>query len=211
MAHDTRIITAEMRHVDSLASCHSRAFSGQFLTLLGPSFLRRFYAYYIRNSEGIVKAAVDEHDNVVGLVCGGKPELHNGFSKRCVPLYAFSILFAAVRYPLVRRRLIFHIAGVAGRFRGKKKMPERQRVYPLGRWSSLLSIGVDPAARGQGIGRRLMMEFLLESKHRGYQQIRLSVHLDNDSAIALYSNCGWKEVYRNENGIYFVKTLEEYP
>lgn len=209
MEHDIRIVTAEMRHVCGLASCHLRAFPGEFLTLLGASFLRHFYGYYIRSGEGIVKIAVDEHDNVVGSVCGGKPELHNGFSKCYVPLYALHILFAAFRYRLVRRRLMHHIASVGGRFKCKKQTPGQQAAYPAGRSSSLSSIGVDPAVRGQGIGVRLMDAFSLESKRRGYQQMRLSVHLDNDSAVALYSKCGWKEVYRNENGIYFVKTLEE--
>jgi len=54
-----------------------------------------------------------------------------------------------------------------------------------------------------------MEAFCAESKRRGYEQMRLSVHLDNNAAVALYRKSGWQEIFRNDNGIYFVKVLQD--
>lgn len=209
MAEDMRIQDADMRHVRDLAACHGRAFPGEFLTLLGPSFLRRFYGYYICAGEGIVKIAVDGHDSIVGCVCGGEPKLHGDFSRRYVPVYALRILAAAVRYRLVRKRLFFHAANLCNRIVRTPQKKASRGLYPPGQWSSLLSIGVDPAARGQGVGKQLMEAFCEETRRRGCRQMRLSVHLDNDAAVALYRKAGWQEVFRNDNGIYFVKVIQD--
>lgn len=55
---------------------------------------------------------------------------------------------------------------------------------------TLLNVCVDPAIRGQGIGKKMLKAFL--SQHDG-KDFELCVLSDNQSAIALYKSCGFDE------------------
>ncbi len=56
------------------------------------------------------------------------------------------------------------------------------------------AVAVDPAARGMKIGRRLMERILSLLKQRGADRIYLEVRHDNQPAIALYRNLGFKDI-----------------
>jgi mycothiol synthase len=53
-------------------------------------------------------------------------------------------------------------------------------------------IGVDPAYRGKGIGRELMMAGLARLKNRGLKVAELTVDSENKTARALYESLGFK-------------------
>jgi len=53
-----------------------------------------------------------------------------------------------------------------------------------------LGIALDPAYRGRGFGRRLMLAALDAARAHGYRQVSLTVHPQNP-AIALYESCGF--------------------
>lgn len=55
-----------------------------------------------------------------------------------------------------------------------------------------LGIVVDPAAQGQGHGRRLMELLHATARARGAKRIRLKVHPDNTRALALYRSLGYE-------------------
>ncbi|MFB2561598.1 GNAT family N-acetyltransferase [Rhizobium sp. IMFF44] len=54
-----------------------------------------------------------------------------------------------------------------------------------------LGMGILPAYRGRGLGRRLIETTLLAARNAGMERIELSVHSDNDRAIALYEKVGF--------------------
>lgn len=56
----------------------------------------------------------------------------------------------------------------------------------------LTYIGVAPAARGRGLGKRLLTAFLEASRAAGYISVALSVETDNPAAIVLYTNGGFR-------------------
>jgi len=58
-----------------------------------------------------------------------------------------------------------------------------------------LTIGVAAHRRGEGIGRLLLSELVLEAQHRGIEKISLSVEADNP-AMFLYADIGFVEVCR---------------
>jgi mycothiol synthase len=53
-------------------------------------------------------------------------------------------------------------------------------------------IGVDPAYRGKGIGRELMMAGLARLENRGLKVAELTVDSENKTARALYESLGFK-------------------
>jgi ribosomal protein S18 acetylase RimI-like enzyme len=73
----------------------------------------------------------------------------------------------------------------------------------------LLSICTHPDYSGRGIGKALMEAFRAESQARGYKTMRLSAHLGNNPAIALYKKCGWEVILETSRGIYFRRKVEK--
>lgn len=57
--------------------------------------------------------------------------------------------------------------------------------------AELLTLAVDPAARRQGTGRRLVAGFLAESARRGAESCFLEVAAQNAAARALYAAAGF--------------------
>jgi ribosomal protein S18 acetylase RimI-like enzyme len=57
--------------------------------------------------------------------------------------------------------------------------------------AELLRIAVDPAHRGQGLGRTLLEACQRELEVQGLNQLFLEVRVSNAAAIRLYGVCGW--------------------
>lgn len=77
--------------------------------------------------------------------------------------------------------------GVADRLRQARSL-----FHSVGEQEFYLSrIVVLPAARGQGLGRRLLKTYLAEGQRRGFSRFRLDVSTENEGAIALYRGEGF--------------------
>lgn len=209
------VIVAEERHLDEMVQCHIKAFPGEFMTLIGARFIKDFYKFHMSHEDGIVFVALGSSGKVVGLVAGGKPELREQFSRRRVPLYVLDIAFSAITSNYARRRLLQHMCSAIKKILTKLGLTADNAVKveplpdPPGTWSSLLSICTDPEFCDRGVGKLLMQTFRAESMARGYKTMRLSVHPDNNAAIALYKRCGWKIILESPRGLYFKRSVEE--
>lgn len=83
--------------------------------------------------------------------------------------------------------------------------PRREYVVAVGRGEVLGYAGLDhagdvadvmtiattPAARGRGVGRRLLEELLARAAARGADAVLLEVRADNAAALALYERLGF--------------------
>lgn len=65
-----------------------------------------------------------------------------------------------------------------------------------GRVARLYSLAVDPAARGRGIGARILDACADEARQRGFQEFRLEVAEANEPALALYGKAGFEPFAR---------------
>ena len=78
----------------------------------------------------------------------------------------------------------------------------RLRGFALSRLAAdeaeILTVAVDPALRGHGVGRDLMREHLARATLSGARAIFLEVDPDNDAAVALYRRFGFRDVGRRE-------------
>ena len=63
----------------------------------------------------------------------------------------------------------------------------------------LYSISVDPTARGQGVGARLLAACEDRARQRGAQRMRLEVRSTNSSAHRLYDAAGYRVIARLES------------
>jgi ribosomal protein S18 acetylase RimI-like enzyme len=64
------------------------------------------------------------------------------------------------------------------------------------------NIAVDPARKGQGLGRRLMDHAEAEARRRRYAEIRLYTHALMHENLALYPHLGYAEYARGEQAGY---------
>ena len=62
--------------------------------------------------------------------------------------------------------------------------------------AELLTVAVDPAARRQGIGARLIAGFLAEARAKNAESVFLEVAADNLAARGLYAAAGFAEAGR---------------
>jgi len=62
--------------------------------------------------------------------------------------------------------------------------------------SELLTVGVVPAARRDGLARRMLAELYAAAVSRGAHEMFLEVRVDNDAAISLYLDEGFVDVGR---------------
>ena len=70
----------------------------------------------------------------------------------------------------------------------------RWSLVPVVHEGELLRIAVDPAKRGQGLGRTLLKGMQAELRASGITTLHLEVRAGNAAARALYAACGWREV-----------------
>jgi GNAT superfamily N-acetyltransferase len=161
---------------------HLGAFPGYFLSLLGPHFLREFYASFVTDPDGVGCAAIDtETGGVLGVVVG--PLTPAGFFHRLFLrrwwAFAWASSGAILRRPVIIRRLVR-----AARYRGDA---------PSGGERALLSsIAVAPLARGVGVGQALIRAWVEEVRRRGGRGCYLTTDAEgNDEVNQFYVRNGW--------------------
>ena len=66
------------------------------------------------------------------------------------------------------------------------------KPLPIHRHVGVLGMGLLPAYRGQGIGRRLLQRTLEAARTGGLSRVELTVREDNPAAIALYEKFGFE-------------------
>ena len=64
------IIPLQTRHIPSVVCTLLTAFSGFFLSFLGPRFLKEFYAAFVHEDNSIGLVVVDAGDQIAGAVVG---------------------------------------------------------------------------------------------------------------------------------------------
>ncbi len=77
-------------------------------------------------------------------------------------------------------------------------------VLVLGHEAQVMTVGVLPAYRRQGIGRQLLADLVEHARASGARELFLEVRVDNEAARRLYLDDGFSEIGRRrgyyENG-----------
>lgn len=76
------------------------------------------------------------------------------------------------------------------------------RVREAYRWGTELSIYVEDAAQGRGVGRLLLLRLLAILKALGYQSAYSCVTLPNEKSIGLHTSLGFEQIGLFENAGY---------
>lgn len=65
--------------------------------------------------------------------------------------------------------------------------------------SGVLGMGLLPPYRGQGLGRRMLLDVLRAARDRGFTRVELTVYETNPRAVALYESVGFEREGRMRN------------
>lgn len=165
-----------------LATLHATRITEGFLPTLGTPFLTRLYRRIAR-SAGAFAVVADEGGKIVGFVAAAED---------VGALYrSFLIRDGAVAGALAAPRLL----------RSLRRVIETLR-YPSGETdlprAEILSVVVDAAAGGRGLGTRLVTEALRMIGERGVRCAKVVVGAGNEPALALYERCGFAHRARIE-------------
>jgi ribosomal protein S18 acetylase RimI-like enzyme len=163
------------------AALHADQISEGFLSLLGPSFLRRLYRRIARTPDSFL-LIVEDGTDTVGFLAGSTDVsgLYRSFVLRDGIPAAFTSAGRLLRSWRRVMETLHHGASDAAD------------------GGELLAVAVDPALRGCGVGTLLVNGFLKEMGQRRQDAAHVVVAADNETAIALYGRAGFGRAERFE-------------
>jgi len=166
-----------MKDIGAVTAIHLAAFSGFFLSFLGPRFLRELYRAIVSDEESIAFVAFDR-DHLIGFVAG---TASGGFFRRAARRrwlrFAVASAGAVLRKPTIARRLV----------RALYAPPTMSLPGAL-----LMSLAVDPNAQRSGAGKLLTRAFVDGARRRGATAVVLTTDkVGNDAANAFYRAQGF--------------------
>ncbi|HAM72235.1 MAG TPA: hypothetical protein DCM86_11385 [Verrucomicrobiales bacterium] len=174
--------------LDAVVEIHMAAFPEYMNAQLGRGYLRSFLRGFLLRPEGVAIVAMSESGQALGYVAGAPVELLPEMNRALVPAASLAVclrpwLLGTAR---IRRTAWNRVASIFGR----RSEPKAAPLLPMPTLS-LVSIGVDPQARGRSVGEQLMKGFEQEARARGCASLRLSVYPENAGARRFYERHGW--------------------
>jgi len=178
---------ADLPHV---AEIHLAAFPDSSMTSLGWEAVRRHYRWLLEGPHEQVALGAFAGDTLAGYSFGGI--FHGaltGFLRANAGFLAWRVL---TRPWLAANPMFRDNIGLALRLlRPKRASAPKPTTPPM---YGILSIAVDPARHGQGVGQALMRENLAAARARGFARMVLTVAPTNTQAIRFYEHDGWQEL-----------------
>lgn len=175
----------------AIARLHVHAFPDSVLGRLGVEAVRRNYRWQLDGPHDTTAIVAGSDGTVEGFLFGG---VFRGSTIGFVKTQKWFLAGRVLRHPsIVAGRIGRDRLALAGRLlstRWTAPAPEDPAGVPR-RSFGVLAIAVDPTAQGRGVGRALMDEARARATRTGFETMHLSVHPDNDRAIAFYRSLGW--------------------
>ncbi|MEM6325510.1 MAG: GNAT family N-acetyltransferase [Bacteroidota bacterium] len=200
MSSPVRIRPILSEHLGAVAEVHRAAFPESAITRAGHEATRRYYEWLLigpHPESHTIGAFLDER--LVGFNFGGRFDgALSGYLRKNRLFLASRIALRPwlLLNPTFRGRFAMG-ADVLQRFRRRTasapasvKASAEREAAPYG----ILSIAVDPAVQGAGVGQALMRAAEAEARRRGHERMKLSVHPENTQAVRFYERGGWQRV-----------------
>ncbi|MEW5946796.1 MAG: GNAT family N-acetyltransferase [bacterium] len=185
------IETAKKEHADAAARLHLEAFPESFLSSLGTEFLRLVYLEFAGDAGTAAAACV-----VDGAVAG--------FAACTRDTGRFWKRVFARRAAEVWKILLKRLAASPGIFRGViRRAPEVARYFIFSAFPGagrrddgafvVLTVGVSPSRRREGIGRALVERLASDARAMGGEALKAYVDGENAAGRSFFEACGFAE------------------
>lgn len=175
-----RKVKEDRSAVEAVVSIHLATFQGFFLTFMGRGFLRKMYLSYTQHTESDLYIAVENGTAIGFLACSKDMSgLYKFMLKKHLIGFAWYSAGALLRKPKVFLKLI----------RAFLKPGEARREE---RYIELSSIGVYPAAKGRGVGSKLLETLKNAVDFSEFAYIALETDaINNEIANQFYAKNGF--------------------
>jgi ribosomal protein S18 acetylase RimI-like enzyme len=183
--HDVVLAEADVEDAPAAARLHHEQLPGSFLASLGPRFLRVLYRRLVLDSSSTLQV-VRAGEQVLGFVAGtdDTSRLLRLFVRRDAPRAIVAGAPGLLRHPVAAWETLRYEPGSAD----VVGLPDAE----------LLALAVDPAARRQGLGLRLIQALQEDARARRIPGMRVTVAADNTAAIEAYVRAGFRPAARVE-------------
>jgi ribosomal protein S18 acetylase RimI-like enzyme len=196
MAVSVSIRKASAADSGAIAALHLAQIPWGLLSGMGPGFVETFYRTLLDSPSGF--AFIAERD--------GRPV---GYCTAVVHWRRFYRTFVLRNWSLAARIVFKKIVGG-----GLRRLFETSRYAAAGALpeAELLSIALDPEARGAGAADGLVRAVLEEFSQRGVERVRVTTAVDNVAAAGVYERSGFTllhraEIHQGESASVYVITL----
>ncbi len=175
---------ATKQDVEQIVNVHMMAFDGFFLTMLGPSFLRKMYLAFVCENYGLMRVATKNGQDVIGFAAGTlAPDRYFTTLRK---KKWFSFLVAAIpggfKHPIPVLRKLYY----AMLYKGNK--PDELQLAAL-----LSSIAVLPEMSGKSVGKALLKDFEQQVKLANIENLYLTTDKhNNDLVVNFYTKAGYR-------------------
>jgi ribosomal protein S18 acetylase RimI-like enzyme len=193
------------------ARLHHEVLRTEFLARAGERFLRRYHLAWCESPAGLALAAASADGKLAGVLLGTLgPAAHYRFMARRHGVdLALCLLAQAAAHPRFARELFatrgFRYARGALRVLARRGGTARG-TEPARKEGEITHLMVAPAARGAGVGRKLLEEALRAAEAAGLDQVVLVTRPELASA-GFYSHLGWQPYgeVTSRSGEHFVR------
>lgn len=173
------------KDIKKIVELHEKTFKDFFLTSLGSEFLELYYTSYLDRCDVICLCAKIDNE-ICGFTFGTiKPkDFHIKLLKDNFKEYLYVLIKIALLKPKSILRLI-------------KNQSKNKKIEDQEEFAELMSIGVDPKQKKQGIGALLINNFEVVTKRLGLQIVKLTTDGKNNEAVVnFYKKNGYEIEYK---------------
>lgn len=186
-----------------IASVHTQAFKGFFLTTLGVNFLYTYYLSCLKHKHTIAVCAYNENNEIIGFASGSV--WSKGYNKNVILSNPFGFGIAATKIIFTKPFELVRLL---------KNLNKNYNEEDIGDYAEVLSIGILPSYKGKGIGKQILIEFEKEAIVCSSKKISLTTdYYDNDDVVGFYKRLGYENFYQfltypNRKMIKMIKNLD---
>ena len=179
----------EKKDIPEIVRIHIAAFPGFFMTLMGKSFLKEYYYSVSKMPDGFVLGCFDEGSGNKLLGFCAEAVVSAGFNKKMICKRFIHFGIQALRLVFINPGALLHFAKNLTKGPGSK-------ISDPAQYGELLSIAVDPAIQGKGVGKALLaaIEPLLFAQNQRENSLTTDA-VDNNKAISFYKRNGYDIFY----------------
>lgn len=221
-----RIRAATVADLPVTAALHARLLPHGLFPLLGAAFMRRWHATFLAGAPvgaasgrdepttyGVVLVAENPDGEIVGFLVGTTDQV--GYVSSVLEHHRRALTLAGARAMLGRPNVALHFLRTRARRYARRLLGPGAARHRNGghgghgghggmhaQVAVVTAVAVTAAARGSGVGARLVADFLTAARAAGAPAAELVTKAGDDGASAFYARLGWTEadVHRDRDG-----------
>jgi len=213
MSDEIIIQEIDISCLDRVSSIHLKAFPSSTFTRVGYETVRRYYSWQFAGPHDLITLGAFKGEELVGYLIGGKFRgALIGFLRKNWRFLIFQVLYRP--WLLLSQELREPILDGGMYLLSKIRRSPETRISGGpnlndggNQKAGILAIATDPELQRLGIGHLMMLRFEVDAAGLGYQELGLTVSIENQAAIRFYQGLGWEISAENDDSCRMTKEI----